>query len=551
MLASLHRLAIRRLLLLAILTVELVALTARYEVPTLFLPRLANNISWPAWLFHFSKEMWRAGLWVGVACIAVLIPRFNVILSDLRERSGGHRWAVWLQLHVLAFAAFLVVTSLIFERPTDPARITAPWFGGWFVLGGAALLSWLLAFAPSHFWMRQIRRHGARLFLGTLLGIGAWISIGMLTRQEAPFAQEELWNSLAKPTLRLVHMLLGWVFSDLVYQPETLLVGSPSFSVVISYACSGIEGISLITLFLAAYIWLFRKELRFPQAFWLFPVGIIAIWLTNAVRIAFLIIIGTYISPEVALQGFHAQAGWIMFTLVAVGAIILLHKLRFFTAMAPRASVARNDTLAAALLAPLLVLMAISMLTSAVSGRFDLLYPIRVLATAAILWRFRRHYSELGWAWSWQAAAVGVAVFLLWMLLEPPADSSTPATAEGLAELPASIAAVWLAFRVLGSVITVPLAEELAFRGYLIRKLVAEDFENVPFNQFAWRSFILSSVLFGLLHGRWLAGTLAGMGYALALYRRGQIGDAVIAHMTSNGLIALWVLSTGRWSLWS
>ncbi len=42
----------------------------------------------------------------------------------------------------------------------------------------------------------------------------------------------------------------------------------------------------------------------------------------------------------------------------------------------------------------------------------------------------------------------------------------------------------------------------------------------------------------------------AGMGYALALYRRGQLGDAVMAHMTTNALIAVVVLVDGRWSLW-
>jgi CAAX prenyl protease-like protein len=97
----------------------------------------------------------------------------------------------------------------------------------------------------------------------------------------------------------------------------------------------------------------------------------------------------------------------------------------------------------------------------------------------------------------------------------------------------------------------VPLAEELAFRGYLIRKLTAKDFENVPLGQFSWFSFMATSVLFGLMHERWVAGILAGMGYALALYRRGQLGDAVIAHMTTNALIAVFVLTQAKWSLWS
>jgi len=54
-----------------------------------------------------------------------------------------------------------------------------------------------------------------------------------------------------------------------------------------------------------------------------------------------------------------------------------------------------------------------------------------------------------------------------------------------------------------------------------------------------------------LLHGdRWLAGTLAGLIYAFAFLRRGRIGDAVIAHATTNALLAVWVLAGSRWYLW-
>jgi membrane protease YdiL (CAAX protease family) len=60
----------------------------------------------------------------------------------------------------------------------------------------------------------------------------------------------------------------------------------------------------------------------------------------------------------------------------------------------------------------------------------------------------------------------------------------------------------------------------------------------------------MSSDLFGMLHGRWLAGTLAGIGYALALRQRGQLLDAVMAHMTTNALIATYLLSQQAWFLW-
>src|SRR5262249_13876141 len=152
---------------------------------------------------------------------------------------------------------------------------------------------------------------------------------------------------------------------------------------------------------------------------------------------------------------------------------------------------------------------------------FDRLYAVRVLAAAGALWYYRGEHADLRWSWSWAAPAIGAGVFAVWMALETawsPGDSSP--IAQGLARLGRGPAAAWLSFRVVGSVLVVPLVEELAFRGFLLRRLVAAEFTDVPPGRFTWPSFLISSVLFGILHGRWLAGTLAGLAYALALYRR-------------------------------
>jgi CAAX prenyl protease-like protein len=232
--------------------------------------------------------------------------------------------------------------------------------------------------------------------------------------------------------------------------------------------------------------------------------------------------------------------------------IALSHRLLLFAPVDHRTMLPAGDPdVALALLAPLLTLLAASMLVAALSSGFAALYPLGVLATAAVLWRFRGHYRSFDRNVSWQAIAIGVAVFVLWLMLVPPDAESGGILAGRLAEMPVWLAVAWLAFRVIGSVVTVPLAEELAFRGYLLRKLVARDFENVRAGHFTWLSFLGSSLLFGLLHDSWVAGTLAGAGFAIALYRRGQVFDAIIAHMTSNALIAVAVLAFGRWSLWS
>jgi CAAX prenyl protease-like protein len=104
---------------------------------------------------------------------------------------------------------------------------------------------------------------------------------------------------------------------------------------------------------------------------------------------------------------------------------------------------------------------------------------------------------------------------------------------------------------VAAAVVTVPIAEELAFRGYMARRLLDREFELVPFTQLNAFSIAASSLVFGILHGQhWVLGILAGAGYAAVLKRRGRFGDAVAAHATSNLLLAAWVLARGDWAQW-
>src|SRR5262249_4925626 len=137
----------------------------------------------------------------------------------------------------------------------------------------------------------------------------------------------------------------------------------------------------------------------------------------------------------------------------------------------------------------------------------------------------------------------------LWIGLEPLARSTAAPVA--LMQAATGVRALWIVFRVLGAVVTVPLEEEIAFRGFLMRRFQSVDFESVSSRQFSWAAFLLSSTAVGLLHGeRWIAGIMAGMIYGLVMMRRGRIGEAVVAHAVTNALVAAWVLATGNWQLW-
>jgi len=527
---------LRGLCLLILLGLELLELTIRFDAQG-----LARATPWWAVGFVYTPIYLHIGL-AGVAAFLVIVsPRLQTIWQAMFQPTRPHWWGLWLALHVVAFGVFTLLTAAILDVDTAAVGLSVLWPVSWVLSGAATLLLWLCAVAPPSFWLHLVQHESAGLLGAALAGMGAWAS-GQITL--------EFWQPLAAATFWLARHLLGLWYTDIYYQLSTKVLGTATFRVIIAPECSGYEGIGLVVLLLTLYLWLFRAHLRFPHAALLLPIGALGAWVTNVLRITLLIALGTSWSPAVAQGGFHSQAGWIAFLLIGLGLIGVTQRYHVFAVAPPSPSSTAHTQYATALLVPLLVMMATMVVTSAVSSGVDWLYPLRVITTGMALWAFRKAYHLNTWRWSWHAPVYGMTVFGIWMCLEPAASHSTTALANGLTQLPPVLAGVWLGWRVLGSVLTVPLAEELAFRGYVIHKLVARDFETVPPGQFTWWACLVSSVLFGMLHGRWLAGTLAGIVYALALRQRGYLADAVVAHMTTNALIAVYVLHQHAWALW-
>jgi exosortase E/protease (VPEID-CTERM system) len=501
---------------------------------------------WRARFYYRSWVVTRPSLVVAAATALIALawrrwqPRHGG-RSRLGDRTRAWSSAI---AHLVAFTGFAVLTGLLRDDEVSPSPAAG---------AGIALVAWAATgLTALGFW-------AAAAFADGRVGVPVWYgsmalaagSAAGVTAAAIGRAATGLWFPLSRSTLWVVHGLLSLVYADTLCLPANLVVGTPSFVVRVEPECSGYEGIGLILTFLAAYLWFARRDYRFPRSFLLLPLGAAAMWLANAVRIAVLIGLGTSVSPAVAERGFHSHAGWLALNVVGLGLVFATRRMRFFTSENLAAERPRTASPTVAYLAPLVAILATALVTGAFTSGFDWLYPVRVLAAAGVLWKFRRDYVELRWTWSWLALAIGAGTFLLWMALERRAAGDAGATFSASLDALSPVAAVvWLVFRVVGSVLTVPLAEELAFRGYLTRRLIADEFESVPIGRFTWFSFVLSSALFGALHGRWIAGTLAGMLYALAVYRRGELADAVLAHTTTNALIAVYVLATGSWSLW-
>lgn len=411
--------------------------------------------------------------------------------------------------------------------------------------------------------------------VGTVAG-SALATVGVVTT--AIVSAEVFWNLTGEPTLRLVSWMLESIAGVEPVRPEPGVIGVGDFRVSVGFGCSGYQGIGLIAALLGGYMWWFRAVLRFPRTLFLIPIGMVLSYLANAVRITALILIGVWVSPQIAVDGFHSNAGWLAFLMIGLGMIWITSRLPFFanpeavTATAVAAPAGGGPEAAptsaaptvpgewfgpstVACLLPFLALLASTLVAGAFSahGALDLLYPVRVMVVVAVLWSLRASYGEVSFDPSPLSIALGAAVFALWMVLAPNVTDPDPEAAARLdpSSLGPVLGAAWVVVRFLGYTVTVPIAEELAFRGFLARRLVSDDPERVPLGTFTWLSFLGSSLAFGLLHqSQWFPGTIAGMAYAAALCHRRRIGDAIAAHATTNALLGTYVIATGSWASW-
>jgi len=440
----------------------------------------------------------------------------------------------------------------------------------------------LLTLAASLFGLRELlrllRKLGrtwslAALCSALLLGVGSLLKI-------AWNAQDSLLGQLLQmETLRGVAGLLGLFYHGVVFDPTHYLVGTASFSVEVQYLCSGIEGLALILSLTVCWLIYTRSELRLARALLLVPLSLVLIWLLNLVRLATLIAIGSAGYGDVARGGFHSQAGWILLCGVALGFLLSVNNIAWFRrpesgtqqqlAAVPDDGIFAQSNTAAIYLLPFLAILAAGLLSQAVSDGFEWLYALRLIAALCVLYAYRSRYRQMDWRFGWMGPVAGVVVFVLWFwgdrvmssegilhrilgsYASPDNGVVLTSIGEGLARLSRCQRIAWIAVRVSAAVITVPLAEELAFRGFIARRMISANVEEVNYRGLSLSAVLVSSLIFGVLHGRmWLPGLLAGVIFALVAKLRGRLGEAVAAHATANLLIALWVIASGNYSLW-
>lgn len=443
-----------------------------------------------------------------------------------------------LVAQLAAFAGTVVLTWRLLGEGAPPAGSAAILA----LLGcGAALLALALAAAVPLPWLaRELLPRWRVPLLALALGIGVW-------RMAA--AAEQLWGTLAGFTLRGAGLALRLVSADVQIDPSLALIGVGDFVVRVAPECSGVDGLGLVLVFGLTWLALARDRVRSGRALLLLPLALIVTLAASIARITGLVLLGAAGHEALALGGFHSKVGWAMFIALALGFVALTEHLPWLrraapAAPAPDSSRPRTD---AALLAPLLAALASALLTGVWTvGALDPLYGVRILAALAALLAVRRALPSLRPASVVLSAAVGLGVGVLWVV-GVRADPA-PLGAE-LSRLAPWGRAGWLAVRALGSVLVIPVIEELAFRGFLFDLLAPAPRDGAR-SAAGWLAVGGSALAFGALHTSFVAGVLAGLAFGALRAWRGRVGDAVLAHLAANLVVAAAALALGRWDLW-
>lgn len=222
----------------------------------------------------------------------------------------------------------------------------------------------------------------------------------------------------------------------------------------------------------------------------------------------------------------------------------------------PKPPLVRDDL---AYVLPMGIFLGITWLATQWPAGYPLLYGLKTLLTAVALVVLWRSFTRIRWNHAWLGVIVGVVGIFQWLgmqlLLQKHFAFFRPADgAFNPFEHFSSDAAryAFIAMRIAGAVLVVPVMEELFWRDFLWRQVLApNDFKLASVGEPGLAPLLIVSGAFATVHGNWWLTAIvwALMIGVLLIYTR-SLGACIIAHATTNLLLAVYVLIYRAWSFW-
>jgi CAAX prenyl protease-like protein len=195
---------------------------------------------------------------------------------------------------------------------------------------------------------------------------------------------------------------------------------------------------------------------------------------------------------------------------------------------------------------------------------YELLCTVKGVIVAVALWFFRKEYPPFA-AKGWLLAIIaGIAGCVLWVALDwvqgviPGLQGVINLVMQGgragfnpyQGDGPVELRITFVVVRLLEMAVIVPVMEELFWRGFLARYLLADDFRTAPQGVFTTFSFVAVTLAFTSVHPEVLAALAWGALINLLYRRTANLWACIVMHAVTNGVLGAYILVTGQWHLW-
>ena len=181
-----------------------------------------------------------------------------------------------------------------------------------------------------------------------------------------------------------------------------------------------------------------------------------------------------------------------------------------------------------------------------------ILYPLKTAAVFLLLLYLLRRLPAFNFPNPGQSLAIGILVFVLWISVGPLiALGKLKAVFTPMLFEDRNVAWGLVIMRIFGASLVVPVMEELFWRGFLMRYLIRDDFEQVPMGTYQHLSFWATTALFALAHGPLApVAFLTGILYGWWFVKTRSLGNIILAHAVTNFCLGIYIVATGRWFFW-
>jgi exosortase/archaeosortase family protein len=329
--------------------------------------------------------------WRAVALVALVLLAYNYSLLTLARGLGLQTPLAYLALVPLMAVGLAVARVRLGLPATRIHDRQLDWIVGLGLLGAAAAILVLMPTATdAGFWLRRTDLLTLPLYVAGLVVL--LFGVRRAWALKAPIA----FLLLAWPVPYTIFLAgaMGW-FTDVTAQavgmvtnvvplarpsptdPTLLFVGTgPAlFSVSISSACAGVNGLVGFLLVGTAMLYLVRGPLARRIAWLAFGLGLV--FVLNVLRIVAILAVGVTLGQEAAFEVLHPVAGMVVFNVGVVAMVMLVRRfgLRFVSRTAPGAEVPARSPIpvrrAGAALAVAIVFAVGLAITNASFARFE------------------------------------------------------------------------------------------------------------------------------------------------------------------------------------